>query len=485
MKRLIAVCLVLSLFISLVSCGESMVITTTQSETGEVQTTAENTGIHDATGFSVGFSRRSITPDFSVPLAGYGAATSRMSTYVLDDICVTCVAISDGQNKALLITQDLVRSDKALTDNVRKQIANATKVPMENILIAATHTHSSVSPNGNVDSILLWQKIYYREIVQASKDAIADLDAAEAEIGRIQTTELAYERRYFDSTGKLILTSQDGSDIVRHESEGDQELQLIRFKRKNQKDVILTNFQAHPTRTGGQTSTKISSDYIGAFRDYVEKEENALCAFFLGAAGDMNTTSRLAGEVNHTDYKEYARRLADFAKDALNDMTPVNTGKIISENRICEAWVNHSTDSLADIATQIYRLYDQGQSAQAYELCGQNGIADPLAASMIITRAAAETSQPMELCGVAFGDLSFVTEGYEMFSDMQKDIKAQTPFPMTFVLSCSQSALGYIPTLKAFESGGYEVNMCMYVPGTAEMFRDASLDLLQDLHNAS
>ena len=54
----------------------------------------------------VGFSRADITPLESVPLAGYGNTERRMSGAILSRLYATCLAFSDGENKALLISLD-------------------------------------------------------------------------------------------------------------------------------------------------------------------------------------------------------------------------------------------------------------------------------------------------------------------------------------------------------------------------------------------
>ena len=48
-----------------------------------------------------GYGRSSITPAFSVPLAGYGATQKRMSQRVLSEIFATCIAFSWGDEKLL------------------------------------------------------------------------------------------------------------------------------------------------------------------------------------------------------------------------------------------------------------------------------------------------------------------------------------------------------------------------------------------------
>ena len=88
MKKTLALLLALALALPLFSCGGSRLA---EPESGETAVTAAVTaaaetetapaGIPD--GFAVGYAREDITPTDSVPLAGHGNTTKRMSTKVL------------------------------------------------------------------------------------------------------------------------------------------------------------------------------------------------------------------------------------------------------------------------------------------------------------------------------------------------------------------------------------------------------------------
>lgn len=47
--------------------------------------------------FSIGYARIDISPACSVPMAGYGATTQRMSQNIQDYLYATSVAINDGE----------------------------------------------------------------------------------------------------------------------------------------------------------------------------------------------------------------------------------------------------------------------------------------------------------------------------------------------------------------------------------------------------
>ena len=91
----------------------------------------------------LGFSRRNITPEESVPLAGYGNSSLRMSENTLDPIFTNAIAISDGAHTVIIIENDLTTSAKFITDDTRQRISGRTGIPVENIMVACIHLHSA------------------------------------------------------------------------------------------------------------------------------------------------------------------------------------------------------------------------------------------------------------------------------------------------------------------------------------------------------
>ena len=58
--------------------------------------------------FTAGYARRCITPDYQVCITGYGDDERRFSQGVVDNIYLTCLAVTDGEDTVLLYTADLL-----------------------------------------------------------------------------------------------------------------------------------------------------------------------------------------------------------------------------------------------------------------------------------------------------------------------------------------------------------------------------------------
>ena len=502
MKRILSLLFAFSLLVSLAACGERAPAAPHTAEDAapskttlpesEPETAAEEI-LRDPTGFSVGFSRRVITPKISVPLAGYGNTSYRFSKSKLDDITVTCVAFSDGESRALLITQDLIRAVKDFTDFTREKLAKATGVPFDNIFICCTHTHSSVDPSSTEGAVSIWKASYYKEIVGACLDAIADLDHARISIASCRPEGMNYVRRYFLKDGTHLgdnsgTVATNENPIAAHESEVDNEMQLIYFSCENAPDVVLANWQGHPTITGGSSRTDISADYVGPFRKQLEEDLGVRAAFYLGSSGNVNVFGRMEGENHPRDHKKYGKELAAYAEEALKKATPLPDGKISALTVNVSLPSNKKDADNAERirqAQEITEIYKRNDRESAKGLCRKYGFSSYFAASSLLARRSYPEFYTVPISGIRVGRLSFIAAPYEMFDTNQMAIKEKTPFDMTFICTVSNAHFNYIPSSFAYPNGGYEVDTCRFQMGAAEILEQHFIGVLNALYEGT
>ena len=429
----------------------------------------------NASTFYAGYARADITPDFSVPL------DNDMSVGVGDKIYVTVIAISDGENKGLIITGDFKYSDGPVLARTRI-VAEKYGVPVENVLLSATHDHSSVDYLGNSYPLLRWKNLYYDAIEVAISEALADLKPATAEIGEGKTTNFAFVRRYYmeDGSFKSIHHSNPSNAYKEHETEADDQLQVIRFNREEGKDIILVNWQAHVAHAIIEFYGLISSDLVGVMRDKVEKEHDVHFAYFAGASGNINLASSVGKRI-YNSYIHVGLALADVLGTTLEDMQPVELGKIQVESTVYKAKVDHSRDNLYDLAMQVSNY--NGTLAEKTEYAKSIGFHSRYEAGAIITKHNLGETVDMPISALSFGDISFVAAPYEMFDTNGMEIKDASKFKSTFVCTSSNGRHGYIASDLGFQNGGYEVYSCKYVRGTGEELANEYIKLLEKLYN--
>lgn len=82
-----------------------------------------------------------ITPPIPCEMGGYAARTGPAEG-VHDDLYVRSLVLEDGGTRLGLITCDLLNLDRALVEQVRKRVSEATGIAPQAIMMAASHTHS-------------------------------------------------------------------------------------------------------------------------------------------------------------------------------------------------------------------------------------------------------------------------------------------------------------------------------------------------------
>ncbi len=79
------------------------------------------------------------------------------------------------------------------------------------------------------------------------------------------------------------------------------------------------------------------------------------------------------------------------------------------------------------------------------------------------------------------GDAAMVFLPGEPFVEIALAIRKASPFPFTAVMAYSEDYIGYIPTDRAFENGGYETRPGRWSrlgPGSEAIVRDEAIRLL-------
>lgn len=400
--------------------------------------------------FRVGFGRVDISPSFSVPLRGYGDSATRLSTGIADRIYTTCVAFTDAEdNTVLLFHNDLATSEKEITDLARADIAAETGIPVGNIMVSATHTHHG--PDVAMDttdtaidaavreSVTRYRALLRQWMVEAAVAALADRKPAQMKIATEETENMNFIRHYIMNDGTVAGDNfgDHSSGYAAHVTDPDRQMQLVKFTRTGGQDVVLANFQTHPHRAGRTIYNKISSDIVGVMRSNVESQMNCKFAYFTGASGNVNPSSKLETENITDDYIEQGQALAAYAVGA--SYTSAQTGKV--------------------------------------EITGEHYAAK--------SKSAGASAAPLEAYAFTIGDVAFVTAPYEMFSINGQQIKHGSPFSMTFVATCANAGNGYMPSYEGFgyHSGtSYGGSRTRYARGTGEEMVSRYLLMLEGLY---
>ena len=478
MKKLFCLLLALAMTFSLMACGGG-------DSKEEAGATGGNSAKADG-GFRVGYGKANITPDGPVGMGGYGRSDQRISTGVLSYLYVTCVAISDADDNTLLLYgMDLCAPGDAY--RFRDNVAAATGVPADNIVMSASHTHSA--PDYTVQTAGQGGALNKLKegLVEAAETAMEDRKPAKMFGGAIDTKGMNFVRHYVCNDGSYCGDNfgSAASGLAGHASEADPQLQMIKFTREGDNDVYIANFQTHPHQTGGSSKYDLSADVVGEFRLNMEEALDCEIAYFTGAGGNINSRSRIDEENATADFRAWGKKMADYAQKV--EYKELATGKVQASRMTYQGQINHADDAFAAICRDLRTRWDKGEItyAEVTTLGAEHGIHlnSPYHAGAVASRASMGNYSEFDISAYSFGDVGFVAAPYEMFDTNGKYIKETSPFAMTIVAELANGSNGYFPSEFAFGYGGYEVDTTKYVCGTAEELADSFVSMLTEQRN--
>ena len=478
MKRIISLCLILALAVALCACG------------------GEGGGSDQYEGLQVGFGRESILPDtLGVQIAG-GDASSRLSDGYLDEVSATCVAITEGDQTILLYTIDFIVVDQHVYA-AQAEIAEATGIPEENIILNTTHTHSGVSIRSNWDGVDAYRAKYRAAAVKAAQNALADRSPAVMYYGSTQTEKLVFVRHYLMNNGSTYGNGHGSTEsgYKEHLYPADPELQVIKFARaaEDKKDVVLMNLGAHATINSASYNApnSISADWPAATRSYVESNSDSLCAVFEAAAGDQIPFSAITGlSATGNKYPDFGIKVGEYCVNVLGgEMTQAQGAGIQVKVH------NYTAPSMKE------GLEDPERFAQAQEVAAissskgsshvdtkaavaKYGFPSVYEATGLVSRSKYPDTYSMDLHTMTIDGVSFIFAPFEMFGVTGKEIKTNSPYDMTFVVTCSENPeghMGYIPHLQGCEESFYEYDVTKFARGTAEDLAVTYVELLTEM----
>lgn len=409
MKKMISLILVFVMALSVCGCAS----------TGEKKIDPKQTKFKS---FVAGFGRADVTPWAPVHLGSYGNALDRLSTGVRDNFYALTLAMTDTEGHTLLlIVTDLSWGYITQTEQVRAAVLEKFGIPGEYVMLGGTHNHNG--PEWMNEGAAEPENVVYLEkwlegVVASVEMALADRKPATIQVGRTETQDLGFVRRYIREDGNLTggghATTYISSDspISHHETEGDEEVQLVKLIREDDKDIVIGQWQNHGCHDGN--TTMASTDWIGYTRNKVEAELDCEFIYMQGAAGNMGTTSLITEEYPVAkSTQQVGEELADVIIAACKDekaFKAVNTGTIK-----CKQYQ--------------YTDVNYGGGSQ----------------------------WTGEMNSIAIGDLSLVTLPVEMFAESGIAIKEQTPFEMTLIMGYTNGVCSYVGTRLAFQNGGYGI----------------------------
>lgn len=385
--------------------------------------------------FAVGFGAADITPDptTQIGIAGNNDHTTRLATGVLEPLGATCAAFTDTDGTTVIVFgADLHGADDALVTSIREGVAEATGVPADHVQFNTSHNHTGPDMTSTASAAVQQSNENIRKnCIQAAVDAMNSRAPATMEMAICRPENLVFCRHYLALDGTYV--GEDAYNfngtLIGHMEPGDNLMQLVRFKREGQRDIMLVNFQGHYKGNKKEDYTMLSGDYTAVLRRELSEKANTDTVFIFGASGDSAASSAILSENRSTYYEEHGVLMAQAALEAMNNMTPAETGKIF-------------------YTEQKHKFQGEEKEWLFYSF--------------------------------GFGDFGYVAEPFETFQTDGIAVREASPYKMTFYASVSNKnkLSGYAPDEKALTYPCYERGPQFSPEGSGAVIRDELIKMI-------
>jgi len=275
-------------------------------------------------GWRAGVATVSITPKQSMWLAGYGAR-NRPSEGTETELYSKALAIEDAKGKkVIIITNDLVKVPRNISDYIRNQIGAKYGLTRSQIILNCSHTHSGPvlynaysNQYGSIDDeqkrrIREYSAWYEKEIVELAGKAISSLQPAQI-YSQNGIVRFQVNRRNNIEKDLTTLTHLKGPI--------DYSVPVLKITGGSGNLIaVVFGYACHATVTD---QYKWSGDYPGFAQMELEKlHPGATALFFQGAGADQNPLPRRSIHLA----KQYGREIAAAVERVLAEkMNPLSS----------------------------------------------------------------------------------------------------------------------------------------------------------------
>ena len=436
-----------------------------------------------------GFARVDITPPLGVSVQGY--FEPRTAKGVLDPLLATAVAFDDGEKRAVIISVDVIGMNMEFMSLLRPAVAEAAGLDVDGVFIASTHTHLGPGVASTEAKIGKFENPEYgdwlrKRIADGAALAMQDLAPAAMKYTRGEVKGVSFIRRYRMKDGTVRTNpGWQNPDVDHALGTPDEESQLLIIKREGKPEIGIVNFQVHPDVISGEL---LSADYPKFVRDTYELNvPNSLCMYLNGAQGDsnhidisLNPDEKCAHGYDRARYMGRKIAMSVISNYELAEELPGD--KIGYAKKMISVRYNKGTPEEIPEALALAKLYHEVGSEKAVpELTGMARTEKIAKATRIEKMQSKPDFKDLILTAVSVGDMVFASLPGEPFTEVGRQIKANSPFALTIPCCCANGYEGYYPVQSAFDEGGYEALTSRYVAGTAEKLIETSTEIIKTL----
>ena len=463
----------------------------------------------------IGWAEESIVPEKKVSLAGQ--FFERISEYVESEITVTAMAVEADGDEMILVSADIIKCESWLLALARKKFEQyETGVDAEKLMVAATHTHTShvmrakqreVSNIPSSTQILeefLPDGKKYTTLVTPDDSVMTPEEAGEFVAERIAlAAKKAWDAReealYTNEFGRAVVgmcrrvSYDDGSaqmwgdtntaNFVALEGGNDSGIELLYTFDKNRKLTGVIANIACPAQILEQRSF-ISADYWGRAKALVREKlgEDVYLLALCGAGGDQcprdlvrwvdpetpiddpnvkrpNLLKRKADPSMYdiSGCNRVGKRIANEIVSVYEDITELKSEAVFKHKVLkLDLPLRKATMAEHDRAVREIEYYvEKNKNKETFNFEDKARMHVHSGTIQRYRKQQFTEVYPIEYHAIRLGDISLVTNPFELFLDYANRIKARSYSEQTFIVQLCCGGGLYLPTEKAEKAGHY------------------------------
>jgi hypothetical protein len=429
------------------------------------------------------------------------------SVHVHDELHARCVVLDDGETTLALVVVDLVGFHRSVSVAARRLIEQSCGILSENVMISATHTHSAGSAMGktrytNEQELDDYQQFLARRIADGVRRAKNLLRPAEIAFGKADAGANVRSRRWHLAEGKertdhfgrinrVWKTAVPNDNYTKPAGPVDPYVYFIALREPGGAPISL--YSAYSVHYVGDSGAgHISADYFGFYCENLkrrlsspEQDPPFVALMANSTSGDIGPNHDIFRDLkgpkgNYERPRFYARDLADRVERALTEVTWQSDARLdVRFREVNLAWRAIEPELIEwakDIEARAPRLREGNLPIAARWPTTKEYVASLSYAGRV--QALAQVTEPAKVAlqVVRIGDICIGTTPCETYTEIGLAFQRRSPFEKTFMVELNHGYLGYLPTPRHFELGGYST-----WPGTSYLEPLASEKIVDQL----
>jgi len=441
-----------------------------------------------------------ITPPMGTQISG-DIGRRRPAELLVDPLYAKAVVLEAGSKRVCLLSLDLAGVTMSMAQAIRRAIAEMTGLDPRAVMVHSTQTHAAPSlghfmithDTPLIPPELSWLRgsddryigLAVDPIIEAAVRANAALEPACIGAASGLEGRVAFNRRFVMRDGSVRTHPRTGDPHIRY-TEGpiDPELGVVAINTASLRmAALLLHHTCHPVH--GYPERWISAGWPGAWANGMRELCGQSCVPLVlnGCCGNIHHANHLDPSYVD-DFRRMGRLLTETSQPILRSIRYSQEVVLDWRSEHLRIPLREPDPVEVDAARALLAKHpepmwlDEEHTAVDWSWVYAVSFLD------LYERRQRDPEYDCEIQVFRLGDIALVGLPGEPFVEGQLRIKLESPAYPTYVAHNCNDLLGYVPTPRAFQGGGYETrtaNWSCLAPEALDLMTDRALAILQDI----